>query len=49
MLVGFFFKNDSKEIELARNFPKTNKRAGCNKTLQVGSFSKIIKFMLHIY
>ena len=49
MLVGFFFSNDSKEIELARNFPKSNKRAGCNKTLQVRSFSKIDKNMLHIY
>ena len=28
-------------MKFAGNFPKTNKRAGCNKTMQAGKFPKI--------
>ena len=33
----------------AGKFPKINKRAGCNKTMQVGISQKINKNMPHVY
>ena len=43
-----FLKIISGKFNFARKFPKINKRAGCNKTMQVGIFLKINKNVLHV-
>ena len=39
---GVFSKTNCRKIDLAWKFPKINKSAGFNKTMQVGIFQKLI-------